>query len=102
MPRDGVIIFSDLIGKFELLRVECAKCGRSGRYRLADLITPYGRDEELFAFTADVTANCERTGISGAVARNLVVRGLLGHERKRNRLVLTAHRPCRTTVARRN
>ena len=33
---------------------------RSGRYRLADLITRYGRDEKLFAFTADVTANCER------------------------------------------
>jgi GcrA cell cycle regulator len=60
MPRDGAIIFSDLIGKLDVLRVECAKCGRSGRYRLADLITRYGRDEKLFAFTADVAANCTR------------------------------------------
>jgi hypothetical protein len=58
MPRDGAIIFSDLIGKLDMLRVECAKCGRSGRYRLADLITRYGRDEKLFAFTAEVIANC--------------------------------------------
>jgi hypothetical protein len=26
MPRDGAIIFGDLIGKLDLLRVECA-CG---------------------------------------------------------------------------
>jgi hypothetical protein len=60
MPHEGAIIFSDLIGKLDVLRVECAKCGRSGRYRLADLITRYGRNEKLFAFTADVTANCTR------------------------------------------
>ena len=38
MPRDGAMIFSDLIGKLDMLRIECPKCGRSGRYRLADLI----------------------------------------------------------------
>ena len=27
---------------------------------VADLITRYGRDEKIFAFTADVTANCAR------------------------------------------
>ena len=36
MPRDGAIIFSDLIGKFDMLRVACDKCGRDGRYRLPD------------------------------------------------------------------
>jgi hypothetical protein len=60
MPRDGAIIFSDLVGKLDMLHVECAKCGRSGQYRLADLIMRYGRNEKLFAFTADVTANCTR------------------------------------------
>jgi hypothetical protein len=34
MPRDGAIIFSDLIGKLDVLRVTCAKCKRVGRYRL--------------------------------------------------------------------
>jgi hypothetical protein len=33
MPRDGAIIFNDLIGKLDVLRIECPKCGRSGRYR---------------------------------------------------------------------
>jgi hypothetical protein len=49
MPREAAIIFSDLIGKLDVLRVECPKCGRSGRYRLADLISRYGRGEKLFA-----------------------------------------------------
>jgi hypothetical protein len=31
MPRDGAIIFGDLIGKLGELRIECAKCGRSGK-----------------------------------------------------------------------
>jgi hypothetical protein len=29
MPRDGAIVFSDLIGKLDVLRVACAKCERS-------------------------------------------------------------------------
>jgi len=51
MPRDGAMIFSDLIGKLDTPRVECPKCGPAGRYRLADLLMRYGR-----AFTVDVTA----------------------------------------------
>ena len=34
MPRDGAIIFSDLIGKLDMLRVTCEKCGRDGCYGL--------------------------------------------------------------------
>jgi hypothetical protein len=43
-----------------MLRVECPKCGRSGRYRLADLLMRNGRNEKLLALTDDVTANCVR------------------------------------------
>jgi ribosomal protein S27AE len=28
MPRDGAIILSDLVGKVDVLRVNCEKCGR--------------------------------------------------------------------------
>jgi len=48
VPRDGAIIFSDLIGKLDVLRVECPKCGRAGRYHLAALIRRYGQNEKLF------------------------------------------------------
>jgi hypothetical protein len=34
MPRDGATIFADLIGKLDLLRVACDKCGRDGCYGL--------------------------------------------------------------------
>jgi len=33
MPRDDAIIFGDLIGKLDLLRVACTKCDRAGHYR---------------------------------------------------------------------
>jgi hypothetical protein len=42
MPRDGAIIFSDLIGKLDVLRVACAKCTRSGRYQVQRLIEERG------------------------------------------------------------
>jgi hypothetical protein len=32
MPRDGAIIFGDLVGKLDVLEVACEKCGRRGRY----------------------------------------------------------------------
>ena len=32
MPRDGAIILSDPIGKLDVLRVRCDKCGRDGDY----------------------------------------------------------------------
>jgi hypothetical protein len=51
MPHDGAIIFSDLIGKLDVLRIECPKCGRAGRHRIADLIARYGHDEKPFAWT---------------------------------------------------
>jgi hypothetical protein len=38
MPRDGAIIFSDLVGKLDMLAVTCDKCGRKGRYAVARLI----------------------------------------------------------------
>ena len=43
MPRDDAIIFSDLIGKLEVLRVSCEKCGRDGCYGLNRLIEKRGR-----------------------------------------------------------
>jgi len=35
MPRDDAIIFGNLIGKLDMLRVAYDKCGRDGCYGLA-------------------------------------------------------------------
>jgi len=38
MPREGAIVFGDLIGKLDVLRVTCGQCGRDGCYGLSRLI----------------------------------------------------------------
>jgi hypothetical protein len=48
MPREGAIIFRDIAGKLTVLRLECEKCDRSGRYRADRLIERSGTDTKLF------------------------------------------------------
>jgi hypothetical protein len=60
MPRDGVTIFSDLIGKLDVLRVACEKCGRDGCYGLARLINQRGRDAKLIDWLDELTATCPK------------------------------------------
>ena len=60
MPRDGAIIFSDLIGKLDMLRVACDKCGRDGRYRLPRLILDRGADTKLPDWLNDIAAGCPK------------------------------------------
>ena len=58
MPRDGAIILSDLIGKLDAVRVRCEKCGRDGRYQLANLIEERGRDGKIVDWLDALTAHC--------------------------------------------
>jgi hypothetical protein len=60
MPHDGAIIFSDLIGKLDVLRVACAKCERAGRYRLDHLIESRGRDAKIVDWLDEITADCPK------------------------------------------
>jgi hypothetical protein len=60
VPRDGAIIFSDLTGKLEVLRVTCEKCGRDGRYILARLIRQRGRDGKIVDWLDQITADCPK------------------------------------------
>ena len=60
MPRDGAIIFSDLLGKLDSLRVACAKCDRAGTYRLTGLIERRGRDGKVIDWLDELTADCPR------------------------------------------
>jgi hypothetical protein len=66
MPRDGAIIFSDLIGKTEVLRVTCEKCGRDGRYILARLIRNRGRNAKVIDWLDELTADCPKKKASKA------------------------------------
>jgi hypothetical protein len=60
MPRDGAIIFADLIGKLDLIRVACDKCGRDGCYGLNRLIERRGRDAKLVDWLDELTADCPK------------------------------------------
>ena len=56
MPRNHAVIANDLVGKLQMLRIECGKCGRSGSYRLNSLPA----DESLIEFREELTADCPR------------------------------------------
>jgi hypothetical protein len=60
MPREGAIIFRELVGKLNVLNIECEKCGRRGRYHLDRLIERYGLDAKLFEWSDEITADCPR------------------------------------------
>ena len=60
------IIFSDLIGKLDMLRLSCEKCGRDGCYGLHRLIRNRGRDAKLIDWLAELTAECPKK-----IARNM-------------------------------
>ena len=58
MPRDGAIIFGDLVGELDAVRVLCSACGRSGHYRLKNLIKSRGRDGKVIDWLDEITADC--------------------------------------------
>jgi hypothetical protein len=60
MPREGSLTSADLIGKLDVLRVECKKCGRSGRYRVDRLVQQVGRDAKLTDWLTNLSADCPR------------------------------------------
>jgi hypothetical protein len=51
MPRDGAIIFSDLFGKLDALRVACDKCNRAGLYQLNRLVEKRGSNAKVIGST---------------------------------------------------
>jgi hypothetical protein len=54
MPRDGAIIFRDIVGKLAALRIICDKCRRSGQYRVDRPTMRYGIDAKLFDWSEEI------------------------------------------------
>ena len=57
MPRDGAIIFSNLIGKLDAIQMTCERCGRKGRRRLQSLMAERGGDTSVPDWLAELTAD---------------------------------------------
>jgi len=71
MPRDGAIIFGDLIGKLDVLHVHCAKCSRAGRYQLQRLIEERGRDDKIIDWLSEITADCPKKAAHAQYERSM-------------------------------
>jgi hypothetical protein len=51
MPREGAIIFRDLVGKLDVLRITCEKCGRAGQYAIPTNLTSLSKRPSASAQT---------------------------------------------------
>ena len=56
MPRT-YLVFGDIEGKLDVLRVECTKCDRKGRYHVHKLIEKYGRKGNLMKWREMLNAD---------------------------------------------
>ena len=76
MPLDRTI--GGLVGSLDVLRIECATCGRQGRYRIAGLLEELGPGARLTDWLHARTADCPQkspdgpTRACGAVMPDLV------------------------------
>jgi hypothetical protein len=52
------LIFGDIEGKLDVLRVECTKCDRKGRYHVHKLIERHGRKGNLSTWMSDLKSDC--------------------------------------------
>jgi len=64
MPR-SYLIFGDVEGKLDVLRVEWTKCARKGRYYVHKLIARYGRKGNLMKWKEQLNGDCPRRTRSG-------------------------------------
>ena len=51
-------VFGDIAGKLDVLRVECTRCPRKGRYSVRKLIAQYGRLGNMSMWMSDLKGDC--------------------------------------------
>jgi hypothetical protein len=60
MASRGYLVFGDIDGKLDILRVECTKCPRKGQYRVARLIEKYGRMGNMMKWKELLNGDCPK------------------------------------------
>jgi len=68
VSRDPSLTLADLIGKLEVLRVECPRCGRSGWYRVDQLFVALGPAMRIGDWLHNLTADCPRRDLPAGVS----------------------------------
>ena len=56
----GYLTFGDIEGKLDVLRVECPKCDRKGRYHVHKLVEKYGRNGNMMKWREMLNADCPK------------------------------------------
>jgi hypothetical protein len=54
------LVFGDIEGKLDVLRVEWTRCHRKGRYSVRRLIDKYGRHGNMMKWCEMLNANCPK------------------------------------------
>ena len=54
------LTFGDIAGKLDILRIECTRCQRKGRYIVAKLVAQYGRSGNMSKWVSDLRADCPK------------------------------------------
>jgi len=85
------LVFGDIEGKLDVLRVECTKCARKGRYSVRKLIEKYGRKGNLMKWKEQLNGGLPKTRCTqrdGALRPDLPrsAEGLVSGRQKRNRV----------------
>lgn len=60
MTRRGYVSLGEIAAKLRMLRIECDRCGRAGRYRIDKLVAKYGADASIQPLQEEITADCPR------------------------------------------
>ena len=71
MPQRTYLIFGDIENKLDVLRVECTKCERKGRYSVAKLIEKYGRKGNMMKWKEQLNGDCPRRDAHSMVCPDL-------------------------------
>jgi hypothetical protein len=54
------LTFGDIAGKLDMLRVECTRCPRKGRYNVAKLVAQFGRSGNMSKWVSDLRGDCPK------------------------------------------
>jgi hypothetical protein len=63
------LIFGDIQGKLDVLRVECTKCARKSRYQVHKLIEKYGRKANMMKWREQLNGDCPKREAHGMLER---------------------------------
>ena len=63
------LTFCDIAGKLHILRGECTRCERKGRYSVAKLIAQHGQRGNMSKWLSDLRSDCPKRNAAQLLVR---------------------------------